>query len=233
MQSTKQGLLAAVAAAALIAGTAALAQDKGMGGQGQAPSAQSGSEQGGAKAEKDKIKGGATATQGSGKTQAQSPAESKTEKMDAKPGQAQQPGAKQPGQAQQKPDTQPRGQAQEPSTKQPGQTQMQPGQQKPGQAQQPGIKSETKAVQINEQQRTKISQTIKQQNVNLRRVSRSDVSFTINVGAVVPRSVNLVVLPAPLIAIVPQFRGYLYIVVDNQLLIIHPQTYEIVAVLPA
>jgi hypothetical protein len=88
-------------------------------------------------------------------------------------------------------------------------------------------------VQINEQQRTKISQTIKQQNVNLRRVSRSDVSFTINVGAVVPRSVNLVVLPAPLIAIVPQFRGYLYIVVDNQLLIIHPQTYEIVAVLPA
>ena len=233
MQSTKQGLLAAVAAAALIAGTAALAQDKGMGGQGQAPSAQSGSEQGGAKAEKDKIKGGATATQGSGKTQAQSPAESKTEKMDAKPGQAQQPTAKQPGQAQQKPDAQPRGQAQPGQAQQPSQPQMQPGQ-KPGQAQQPsGVKTETKAVQINEQQRTKISQTIKQQNVSLRRVSRTEVNFTINVGAVVPRTVNLVVLPAPLVAIVPQFRGYLYIVVDDQLLIIHPQTYEIVAVLPA
>jgi len=38
---------------------------------------------------------------------------------------------------------------------------------------------------------------------------------------------------APIVAIVPQFRGYLYIIVDDQLLIIHPTTYEIVAVLPA
>ena len=242
MKLTKHGLLAAVAAAALVAGAGSAVtqqQEKGMSGQGQAPSAQGGSElQGGAKAEK---KGGA-------QTQMKDEG-AKTQ------GQAEQPGAKQPGQAQQKPDAQPRGQVQQqPGAKEPGQAQQpgakqqpgqaqqpgakqQPGQaqdtkQRPGQAQESGAKGDAKSVQLSSEQRTKISTTIKQQT-NLKRISRTEVNFTINVGAVVPRTVNLVVLPAPIVAVVPQWRGYLYIIVDDQLLIIHPSTYEIVAVLPA
>jgi hypothetical protein len=227
MKLTKHGLLATVAATALVAGAGAFAQ--------QSPSAPSGSEiQGGAKVEKqEQMKGGAQTQQAPAKTQAQgqSAPDSKQEprgqvqqqQQDMKPGQAQQkPGAKEPGQAQQ------------PGAKEPGQAQ-QPGAKQPGQAEsggKAGAKGDAKSVELNSEQRTKISTTIKQQT-NLKRVSRTEVNFTINVGAVVPRTVGLVVLPAPIVAIVPQFRGYLYIVVDDQLLIIHPQTYEIVMVLPA
>jgi hypothetical protein len=232
MQSTKFGLLAAVAAAALVAGTA-LAQEKSMGGQG--PSAPSNSElQSGAKSEKTEKKATQSpATQGSGST-AQSP--------QAPGGTQVQSGSEAPrGQAQDKEmtkssgkDTQsPRGQAQDMKSKDVQQrpSQTQGTQQRPGQAQDSKTTDNKASVQLNQEQRTKISSTIKQSNVNLRKVSRSEVNFTINVGAVVPRTVNLVALPAPIIAVVPQYRGYLYIVVDDQLLIIHPQTYEIVAVI--
>ena len=233
MKLTKHGLLAAVAATALVAGAGAFAQ--------QSPSAPSGSEiQSGAKADAKAEKktttqapmkdSGATAQGGAkveGKTEAQAPG-TQTQKPDAKKeprGQVQQQQQDmKPGQAQQKP-----------GAKEPGQAQ-QPGQAQPGAKQESGAKTDAKAdaksVELNSEQRTKVSQTIKQQT-NLKRVSRTEVNFTINVGTVVPRTVGFVVLPAPIIAIVPQFRGYLYVVVDDQLLIIHPTTYEIVMILPA
>jgi len=149
--------------------------------------------------------------------------------------QTQAPGSQAPrGQAEDK-DTkqQPRGQAQDKNMKdQPrGQAQDKDMKTSPGQAQQDAQGG--KAVQLDEQQRTRISQTIKQKNVNLRTVERSKVSFQLNVGAVVPRTIELYPLPAPIVQIVPAYRSYLYIVVGDQLLIIHPQTYEIVAVIPA
>ena len=225
MKLTKHGLLAAVAATALVAGAGAFAQ--------QSPSAPSSSEiQGGAKADAKAEKktttqapmkdSGATAQGGAkveGKTEAQAPDAKKEprgqvqqQQQDMKPGQAQQkPGAKEPGQAQQP------GAKQESGAKTEAKTEA---------------KADAKSVELNSEQRTKVSQTIKQQT-NLKRVSRSEVNFTINVGTVVPRTYGFVVLPAPIIAIVPQFRGYLYVVVDDQLLIIHPTTYEIVMILPA
>jgi hypothetical protein len=210
MKLTKHGLLAAVAATALVAGAGAFAQQSPQ--QGQSAPSNSGI-QSGSQMEKQENKG--TKQEPRGQVQQQ--------QQDMKPGQAQQkPGAKEPGQAQQ------------PGAKEPGQAQ-QPGAKQPGQAEsgaKTGAKADAKSVELNSEQRTKISQTIKQQS-NLKRVSRTEVNFTINVGAVVPRTVGLVVLPAPIVAIVPQFRGYLYIVVDDQLLIIHPTTYEIVMVLPA
>jgi hypothetical protein len=235
MKLTKHGLLAAVAATALVAGAGAFAQ--------QSPSAPSSSEiQGGAKADAKAEKktttqapmrdSGATAQGGAkveGKTEAQAPTQPGT--------QTQKPGAKEPrGQVQQQQQDMKPGQAQQkPGAKEPSQAQ-QPGQAQPGAKQESGAKTDAKAdaksVELNSEQRTKVSQTIKQQT-NLKRVSRSEVNFTINVGTVVPRTYGFVVLPAPIIAIVPQFRGYLYIVVDDQLLIIHPTTYEIVMVLPA
>jgi preprotein translocase subunit SecF len=116
------------------------------------------------------------------------------------------------------------------------------GSAKPGQAQQPSTGSPSgqqaqqpsgeKPAQLSEQQRTQISTTISKQS-NLKRVERSKINFTINVGSVVPRTIGLVPLPATLVAVVPAYRGYLYIVVGNDLLIVHPRTYEIVAVIPA
>jgi Protein of unknown function (DUF1236) len=83
-------------------------------------------------------------------------------------------------------------------------------------------------VQITEEKRTNIHQTIlKERNVN--RVTNVNVS--INVGTRVPRSVRLAVLPASVITIVPEYRSYRYFVVDEQICIVEPSTYEIVEVI--
>ena len=92
--------------------------------------------------------------------------------------------------------------------------------------------SDEKPPQLNDQQRTKVSSTIREHK-DIRRVDRTKINFTINVGVVVPRTFTVYPLPAPIIAVVPAYRGYLYIVVGDDLLIIHPRTYEIVAVIPA
>ena len=83
-------------------------------------------------------------------------------------------------------------------------------------------------VQLSEQQRTSVHQTlIKERNVN--RAARINVS--INVGTRVPRSVRLAPLPAAIIAIVPEYRSYRYVVVDDRICIVEPTTYEVVEVI--
>lgn len=211
MISRTQGLLAAVATVALIAGAGGVyaQSDKKMESQGGAQTQMQGKSQNGTQAQSPKAPSGSELQSGS----------------QAPRGQAQDKDMK----------DEPRGQAQD-KDKSPGQAQQrdtQPGAKQQGQAQQKPGEKEGKTVQLNQEQRTKISQTVKQKDVNLRTVERSKVTFQINVGAVVPRTIELYPLPAPIVQIVPAYRGYLYIVVDDQLLIIHPQTYEIVAVIPA
>ena len=83
-------------------------------------------------------------------------------------------------------------------------------------------------VQLSEQQRTTVHQTIlKEQRVN--RVT--NVNFTINVGARVPRQVRLEVLPAAIFSIVPHYRSYRYFVINDDICIVEPSTYEIVEVI--
>ena len=83
-------------------------------------------------------------------------------------------------------------------------------------------------VQLTEEKRTNINQTIlRDRNVN--RVTK--VNFSINVGTRIPRSVRLVVLPASVIEIVPEYRSYRYFVVDDEICIVEPSTYEIVEVI--
>ena len=82
-------------------------------------------------------------------------------------------------------------------------------------------------VQLSEQQRTNIHDTVlKERNVN-----RADhVNFSINVGTRVPRSVRLVALPAAVFSLVPQYRSYRYFVANDEICIVDPNTYEIVDV---
>ena len=58
------------------------------------------------------------------------------------------------------------------------------------------------------------------------------VDFSINVGVAVPRTVHVAVLPADIVEVVPEYRGFDYVVVGDQLLIIDPNTMLIVEVLP-
>ncbi|HUD89177.1 MAG TPA: DUF1236 domain-containing protein [Xanthobacteraceae bacterium] len=86
------------------------------------------------------------------------------------------------------------------------------------------------AAQLTDDQRVKIKGVIGSEH-NVARVN--NVNFDISVGTAVPRSVQFAVLPAEIVTIVPEYSGFDYIVVGDQLLIIDPNTLEIVAILPA
>ena len=91
-----------------------------------------------------------------------------------------------------------------------------------------GAPATAQRVQLSEQQRTTVHQTILQdQRAN--RVNK--VNFSINVGARVPRETRLEMLPAAVFSIVPQYRTYRYFVVNDEICIVEPSTYEIVEVI--
>jgi len=78
------------------------------------------------------------------------------------------------------------------------------------------------------QQRTQIGQSLARHSVK----PVTNVNFSISVGTAVPRSVRLSALPADLVTIVPQYRGYSYFVVEEQIVIVEPASTQIVAVIP-
>ena len=85
-------------------------------------------------------------------------------------------------------------------------------------------------VQLSQDQRTRIKDVVVRDR-NVARVDHAD--FNIRVGVAVPRTVHVAVLPPEVVTIVPEYRGFEYVVVGDQLLIIDPNTLEIVAILPA
>jgi hypothetical protein len=58
------------------------------------------------------------------------------------------------------------------------------------------------------------------------------LGFSATVGVAVPRSVALYPLPPTVAEVVPQFRGYEYVANQQDIVIVAPQTYQVVAVLP-
>jgi hypothetical protein len=106
------------------------------------------------------------------------------------------------------------------------------GQMQPGQVQPSGTSGRSGGanVQLTQDQRTKIKDVV----VRDRNVARADnVNFNIRVGVAVPKTVHVAVLPPEVVTIVPEYRGFSYVLVGDQLLIIDPNTLEIVAILPA
>ena len=83
-------------------------------------------------------------------------------------------------------------------------------------------------AKLSTEQRTKITTVIKEQHVQ----PVTNVNFSISVGTRVPRSgVTFHPLPAEIVPIYPQWRGYEYILVRDQILVIDPRTGEIVDVI--
>ena len=56
----------------------------------------------------------------------------------------------------------------------------------------------------------------------------------VSVGTVIPQNVHVKVRPLPveLVEILPQFRGYRYIIVRDEIVIIEADTFKIVAIIP-
>jgi hypothetical protein len=84
-------------------------------------------------------------------------------------------------------------------------------------------------AKLSTEQRTKITTVIKSQNVR----PVTNVNFSISVGARVPRDVGFHPLPAEIVTIYPEWRGYEFILVNNQIVVINPRTLEIVDVIDA
>jgi hypothetical protein len=78
-------------------------------------------------------------------------------------------------------------------------------------------------------QRTKISTSIKQQNV----APITNVNFSVAIGTAVPREIRRVPLPATVLEVYPAWRGYEFIMVGSDIVIIDPATLRIVAILEA
>lgn len=204
-------LLISVSAIALLAGAGlASAQDKGGSNPAAAPQTTSPAQQsapqpgsGGA------MKGGAdkgNTGQGAGQTE---------QRQEAPPARAQQERGDQPQRAQDQ-RNQRDNRAQDKSDKKGSTT---------GQ----GSAGSSGGAALTGEQRTKISTTIRQSNVK----KVTNVNFNVSVGTVVPTSVTLHPLPVAVVEVYPQWRGYRFIMVEDEIIIIEPGSHRIVAVIDA
>ena len=83
-------------------------------------------------------------------------------------------------------------------------------------------------AKLSTDQRTKITSVIRNQRVE----SLNTVDFNISVGTRVPRErVHLYPLPEEVVTIYPEWRGYEFIRVRDQILVVDPRTLEIVDVI--
>src|SRR6266702_4685786 len=83
-------------------------------------------------------------------------------------------------------------------------------------------------AKLSTEQRTQITSVIREERV----APVTNVNFAISVGTRVPREgIELHALPSRVVTIYPEWRSYRYVLVREQIVIIVPNTYEIVAVL--
>jgi hypothetical protein len=187
------------------------------------------------------------AQQDKGKAQQQGQAPAQRGQKDQTTGQGAQ-GQGEQGKAQRQPETkgqgegkgQTQGQTPQRDQSQQGQTQQrnqsapqqtqgqkdqgQKDQRQPSQAQGQQGQSGASAT-LTTEQRTRIRETVISSGPKV-----SSVNFSLSVGTVVPRTVTVVAVPAIIVEVYPQYRGLLYFVVGDQIIIVD-QSHKIVAVI--
>ena len=238
----KRTFLIGVAAGALLAGANVMASAQGMNQQQQPGASSGGMERGGASMQQ---KGSAGTEQKSNQkglnSRAQAPDKGMSGQAQQEPkaqGQMEEKGKDQKaqskdqmkgtsGQAQQDQKDQKGQRAQEKSGAQDKSAQS-PSSSKSSSSAQSGAKGGNKAASLTTEQKTKIRTTVLRGS-NAPRVT--NVNFSVSVGTVIPASVHFVTLPPVLVEIFPEWRGYDYIIVNDQIVILEPHTRKIVTIL--
>lgn len=82
-------------------------------------------------------------------------------------------------------------------------------------------------AKLSTEQRTKITTVIRDQHI----APVNNVNFSISVGTRVPREVSFHPLPAEVVTVYPEWRGYEFFLVRDEIVVVDPRTLEIVAVL--
>jgi hypothetical protein len=85
------------------------------------------------------------------------------------------------------------------------------------------------AAELSTEHRAQMRETIRGEKV----APLTDVHFSVTIGEAVPRTVHLNVLSPRIIEFAPQYRGYSYILVGDDILIVDPRTLRIMAVIAA
>ena len=88
-----------------------------------------------------------------------------------------------------------------------------------------------KHVDLTGDKRTKVQTAFRDVGSNVKH--HTDVNIAISVGRRLPRDWGFVPIPVAVIEIVPEYRGYYFAWVEDEYVIVEPDTYEVVAVLPA
>jgi hypothetical protein len=83
------------------------------------------------------------------------------------------------------------------------------------------------SVRLTQEQRSRITEVISKQRTR----AVTNVNFSVSIGTTVPRSVRLHDLPREIVTIYPQFRGYRYVVVQDEIVIVEPRSSRIVEVI--
>jgi hypothetical protein len=91
-----------------------------------------------------------------------------------------------------------------------------------------GSETTNVSVQLNDTQRTRLSESVSHLNLQ----PLTNVNFSVSVGTAIPRDVRLQQLPADVVEIVPQYRGYNFVLVRDEIVIVDPSSYQIVATMP-
>jgi hypothetical protein len=84
-------------------------------------------------------------------------------------------------------------------------------------------------AKLSSDQRTRITTVIRDQHV----APADHVNFSVSVGTRVPRDVRFHQLPSEVVSVYPEWRGYEFFLVRDEIVVVDPRTLEIVAVLPA
>ncbi len=84
-------------------------------------------------------------------------------------------------------------------------------------------------AKLSTEQRTKITSVIRSEHV----APVTNVNFPVSIGTRVPREIGFHPLPTEIVTIYPEWRGYEFFLVRDQIVVVDPRTLEIVAVLEA
>lgn len=86
---------------------------------------------------------------------------------------------------------------------------------------------ERRAASLETREKTRLHSAI--EKLRVREVT--NVNFSVSVGVAVPASVTLQPVPTEIVEVIPEYRGYDFFVVRNEVVIVEPRTHKIVDVI--
>jgi hypothetical protein len=83
------------------------------------------------------------------------------------------------------------------------------------------------SASLQTEQRTRLNSAVA--SVSVKPIT--NVNFSVSVGTAVPRNVSLRPLPTSIVTVIPQYRGYSFFAVRDEIVVVEPRTYKIVDII--